>query len=355
MTTGDLAAAGSPAASEDRTYWLPGDFDHDPDTSLPRVGGTGPGFRRVTRLGRTGPPVDMCLDPGAPAPDHMPLEAFIRPRGAIPGLSSDAPAIMGILNITPDSFSDGGRFASVSQVVEAGARMAEAGAAILDVGGESTRPGAEPVREDEELSRVLPVIEGLKKAAVPVPISIDTRKAAVMRAAIAAGASIINDVSALTHDPSALAAAAALACPVVLMHARGEPKTMQAAPSYGDVLLDVYDALQHRIRACEVAGIPRDRLVVDPGIGFGKTLAHNLALLRGVALFHGLGCPVLLGASRKSFIGRLDPEGGAEPADRLGGSLAVAVQGADAGVQIIRVHDVAETVQAVRVWRAVRG
>ncbi|MGF1455362.1 MAG: dihydropteroate synthase [Alphaproteobacteria bacterium] len=350
---------------DERAYWLPGDLDHDPAAPGPRLAGVGPAFRRLTRLGRTGPPSETVLHlsnsvpvvpaPVGPAPVGAPIGPLTQPRAPFPGFdpASSAPSVMGILNVTPDSFSDGGRFAAVSDVVDAAASMAAAGAAILDVGGESTRPGSDPVGLQEELDRVIPVIEALTSR-LPVPVSIDTRKAAVMAAAMGAGAAIVNDVSALTHDPRALAVVAGLDCPVILMHAQGEPKTMQAAPTYGDVLLDVYDALQHRIAACGAAGIAPERIVVDPGIGFGKTLEHNIALLRGLALFHGLGCPVLLGASRKSFIGRLDPRGGGEPADRLGGSIAVACRAADAGIQIIRVHDVAQTVQAITVWQAMR-
>ena len=225
------------------------------------------------------------------------------------------------------------------------------GADILDIGAESTRPGAGPVDLEEELRRVMPVIEALAPR-VRARLSIDTRKAEVMRRAARVGVALINDVSALTHDPAALQVAAESGLPVVLMHAQGDPRTMQDSPSYDDVVLDVYDWLGARIEACERAGIPRSRLIVDPGIGFGKTLAHNLALLGALSIFHGLGCAVMLGASRKSFIGTLT---GADVEDRLPGSIAAALLGVAQGVQILRVHDVAATRQALAVWEGAQG
>jgi dihydropteroate synthase len=262
-------------------------------------------------------------------------------------LRFDAPAVMGILNVTPDSFSDGGAH---PDPVASGVAMAAAGAAIVDVGGESTRPGAQPVWEQDELARIAPALAGL--AAAEVLVSVDTRKASVMQAALSSGARIVNDVSALTHDARSVDVVAAAGCPVVLMHHLGDPQTMQDAPAYDDVLLDVYDWLAARVAACEAAGIDRARIIVDPGIGFGKTVRHNLALLNGLSLFHGLGCPVLLGASRKRFIGALSGE--AEAWHRLGGSLAVLASGLAQGVQLFRVHDVPESVQAIRVWRGMR-
>jgi dihydropteroate synthase len=262
-------------------------------------------------------------------------------------LRFDEPGVMGILNVTPDSFSDGGAHADPAA---AGVGMAAAGAAVVDVGGESTRPGAKPVWEGDEIARIAPTLAGL--AAAGVLMSVDTRKASVMEAALAAGARIVNDVSALTYDPRAMGVVAAAACPVVLMHHQGDPQTMQDAPTYGDVLLEVYDWLAARIVACEAAGIGRERIIVDPGIGFGKTVRQNLELLNGLSLFHGLGCPVLLGASRKRFVGALSGE--ADAAHRLGGSLAVLTAGLAQGVQLFRVHDVPESVQAVRVWRGMR-
>ncbi len=263
----------------------------------------------------------------------------------------DQPAVMAILNVTPDSFSDGGRHVGDPEgAAAAGVAMAEAGAAIVDVGGESTRPGAATVWEGDEIARVVPVIERLARAGVAV--SADTRKAATMRAATGAGAGLINDVSALTYDPEAMAVVAAAGCPVVLMHHQGTPQDMQKNPHYGDVLIEVYDWLEARITAAEAAGIARDRILIDPGIGFGKTIAHNLALLNGLSLLHGLGCPIVLGASRKRIIGALDNEAPAER--RLGGSIAIAMKGVEQGVQLFRVHDTAETVQALKVWRGTR-
>jgi dihydropteroate synthase len=263
----------------------------------------------------------------------------------------DQPQVMGILNMTPDSFSDGGRHLGDPEAsAVAGLVMVGAGAAIIDVGGESTRPGAAIVWENDEIARTEPVISRLTAGGATV--SIDSRKTAVMAAALNAGAGIVNDVSALCYDDQAASLVAKSACPVILMHHQGNPETMQKRPSYKDVLIDVYDWLESRIAFAEAAGIARDQIVVDPGIGFGKTLRHNLRLLNGLALFHGLGCPILLGASRKRVIGALSDEA---PTDqRLGGSVALALQGAQMGAQILRVHDVAETVQAIRVWRGLR-
>jgi len=263
----------------------------------------------------------------------------------------DQPQVMGILNVTPDSFSDGGGLGD--QPTEAADRaiaMSEAGAAIVDIGGESTRPGAKPVWEGDEIARVVPVIERLRHAGIA--LSLDTRKGAVMAAGLAAGAHLINDVAALSYDPAAIEAAAASDCPIVLMHHQGAPETMQQDPRYRDALLDVYDWLEARIADVEAAGVARDRLLIDPGIGFGKSLRHNLAILNGLAMFHGLGLPVVLGASRKRTIGALAGEAPVE--QRLGGSIALALLGAAQGVQLLRVHDVFETVQALRVWRGLR-
>jgi dihydropteroate synthase len=258
---------------------------------------------------------------------------------------------MGILNVTPDSFSDGGEFLDRPEVADAhAAAMLEAGAAIVDVGGESTRPGAAAVWEGDEIKRVIPAIERL--AAAGAAISIDTRRPAVMEAALAAGAQIINDVSALRHDPRSLEFAARSGAPVVLMHAPGSADDLHADGSYGDVVLDVFDWLRARRDAALAAGIPREKIVLDPGIGFGKSLAENLALLNALPLFHALGQPLLVGASRKRMIGALSHE--APPHQRLGGSLTLALKALDAGVQLLRVHDVAETVQALHVWRGLR-
>ena len=280
-------------------------------------------------------------------------EALLRrlsaPRAPVAGLSLDRPRVMGILNVTPDSFSDGGDRADPAVAVRDGLAMLAAGADILDVGGESTRPGAQPVSLEAERQRVLPVVAALAKAGAIV--SIDTRHAAIMREAVAAGAAIINDVTALEGDPEALAAAAASGAPVILMHMQGEPQTMQANPSYDSAALDIYRYLAGRLKACAAAGIDPARVVVDPGIGFGKTLAHNLQLFEQLALFQGLGCAVLLGPSRKSFISKLYPRA-TGPRQRLGGSLAAALFGLQRGVQILRVHDVAESCQAVALWQA---
>jgi dihydropteroate synthase len=262
----------------------------------------------------------------------------------------DQPQVMGIVNATPDSFSDGGQFADAAAAAEAGARMAADGAAIIDVGGESTRPGARSVWEGDEIERIEPVIRQL--AAGGVAVSVDTRKADVMTAAVQAGARVINDVSALTYDERSAQVAATLNVPVVLMHHQGDPQTMQDDPRYDDVLVEIYLWLEQRITAAVDAGIQRERILIDPGFGFGKNVGHNLELMNGLALFHSLGCPLVLGASRKRTIGALSNEA---PADRrLAGSLAFALKAAEQGAQLIRVHDVPETVQALRIWRGLR-
>ena len=260
------------------------------------------------------------------------------------------PLVMGIVNVTPDSFSDGGRFATLPAALAHARALIEAGADMLDIGGESTRPGAEPVAEAEELDRVAPLIEAIR-AESPVPISVDTLKPAVARAAVAAGASVWNDVAALT-GPHAAETAAGLGCRVILMHMQGEPRTMQGNPAYGDVVAEVSAFLLARAEAAVAAGVKRDHIWLDPGLGFGKRLEHNLALLAHLDRIVGLGYPVLLGASRKRFIEHIDRTA-SDPFDRLGGSLAAALRGAEAGVAAVRVHDVRETVQAVRVWRAI--
>jgi dihydropteroate synthase len=276
------------------------------------------------------------------------LHRLTAPRTDFAGLSMDRPRLMGILNVTPDSFSDGGRFLAAEAAVAQARAMAE-GAEIIDIGGESTRPGAVEVPVAEEIARTAPVIRALRAGGLTCPISIDTRKAPVAQAALEAGASIVNDVSAFDFDPTLGPLAASTDVPVILMHAQGVPATMQDDPRYGDVLLDVYDGLAARLARAEALGIDRGRIMLDPGIGFGKTQAHNLTLLRGLSLFHGLGCPILLGTSRKRFIGAI---GRAEPQDRAPGSIATALQGVAQGVQVIRVHDVAETRQALRLWQA---
>ena len=261
------------------------------------------------------------------------------------------PLLMGVVNVTPDSFSDGGDFLNGQRAIEHGIQLAQEGADILDIGGESTRPGAEPVSQAEELARILPVVEGLKP--VSLPLSVDTRKPAIMRAAASGGAHVFNDVSALTYHNDSLKTACDLGLPIVLMHAQGDPRTMQDEPEYEDVLLDVFGWLAARIEVAEAAGIERANLIVDPGIGFGKTLEHNLVLLANLAFFHGLGVPVLLGASRKRFIGTLS--GVDDARQRMPGSVAAALMGAVQGVQIIRVHDVAATRQALSVAGAIQS
>jgi dihydropteroate synthase len=276
------------------------------------------------------------------------LDRITTPCAPICGLPLDRTRLMGIVNVTPDSFSDGGDFLEAENAAAQARRLVEEGAEIVDIGGESTRPGSLEVSLEAEKQRILPVLARL--SGLPAAISIDTRKAAVMEAAVAAGAGIINDVSSLSHDPGGMALAARLGRPVVLMHAKGDPRTMQDNPVYADVLLEVYDYLEARIEAAVAAGIAREALIADPGIGFGKTLDHNLTLLAGLSTFHGLGVPVLLGASRKRIIGSLT--GKRDPKERMSGSLAVALVGAAQAVQILRVHDVDETRQALDVWRA---
>ena len=310
------------------------------------------GFAQVELLFRGAPSQVLPVDAVAVLhPEEAEtLEALSAPRTPIAGLDFPRARIMGVINVTPDSFSDGGLVPDASAAIAHGMALAEAGADILDIGGESTRPGADPVPLERELERVMPVIEGLVDAVCPVPISIDTRKAKVAQAAMAAGAVMFNDVSALTYD-AASPGVAAKAPAVCLMHAQGDPRTMQDNPLYSDVLLDVYDFLELRVVAARGQGIDPARVVIDPGIGFGKTLEHNLALIRRLSLFHGIGCPILLGASRKRFIGALS--GVKEARERVHGSVAAGLAGLAQGAQILRVHDVAETRQAVEVWQAI--
>ncbi|MEQ8354677.1 MAG: dihydropteroate synthase [Kiloniellaceae bacterium] len=343
----------------------PAEVDEDQEHLLPLAGGP-LRFGHCEAIWRTGQPggftvhrsllplAELALwaearSPGLGAAAATQLQRLSGARARLAGLTLDRPRIMGILNVTPDSFSDGGDRAEPEVAVRDGLAMLAAGADILDVGGESTRPGSQPISLEEERARVLPVVAALARAGAVV--SIDTRHAAIMTEAVAAGAAIINDVTALEGDPDSLAAAGASGVPVILMHMQGEPQTMQANPTYDSAALDIYRYLAGRLEACAAAGIDPSRLVVDPGIGFGKTLAHNLELLEQLALFQGLGTAVLLGASRKSFISKLSPAATA-PKQRLAGSLAAALFGLHRGVQILRVHDVAETVQAVAVWQA---
>jgi dihydropteroate synthase len=264
-------------------------------------------------------------------------------------LDLTTPVVMGIVNVTPDSFSDGGRFFDPRRAIEHGLRLVEEGAAILDIGGESTRPGAEPVSVEEELRRVIPVIDGL--AGSGGVVSIDTSKPEVMKAAAAAGAGLINDVYAL-RMPGAVEAAAASGCAICLMHMQGEPRTMQKDPQYGDVVKEVKAFLEERVQSCRAAGVPAERLAIDPGFGFGKTLAHNAALLRGLRDLAATGLPVLVGFSRKSMLGRILDKPAEE---RVYGSIALAVMAVLNGAHIVRAHDVAATVDALKTVNAMKG
>ncbi|WP_111734865.1 dihydropteroate synthase [Roseovarius amoyensis] len=320
--------------------------DHARPEGAQRLAGGWCWFDTVEVLQRDAP---SRLVPARDIPADV-LARLTAPRAAIAGLNLGMPRLMGILNVTPDSFSDGGRHNAPDTALAHARAMLADGADLIDVGGESTRPGAALVPVADEISRTAPVIAAIR-AGCDAPISIDTRKASVARTAHQAGANFVNDVAGLTFDPELAPFCAETGLPVCVMHAQGTPEVMQKDPRYDDVVLDVYDWLEGRIKALEAAGIPRARIVVDPGIGFGKTLEHNLDLLRNLALFHALGCAVLLGVSRKRFIGTL---GGAEnAADRTPGSIAVALAGVAQGVQMLRVHDVAETAQALRLWQAV--
>lgn len=316
-----------------------------PGGALPLTGGP-LWFTHVERLERGAPPRIL---PASDLPDDW-REALTAPRPAIAGFTLDRPRIMGILNVTPDSFSDGGVHGNFATARQGALAMVAAGADMIDIGGESTRPGSSAISEAEEIARAVPVIEALSQD-TRTPISIDTRKAIVAAAALDAGAALVNDVSAFAYDAALAPLCAARGVPVCVMHSRGDPKTMQDDPRYDDVLLDVYDALEDRIAMLVSAGIPRSAILADPGIGFGKTHEHNLTLLRSIGLFHGLGCALLLGVSRKGFIGRFGREKRAEA--RAPGSIAVGLAGLAQGVQVLRVHDVAETAQAVRLWQAV--
>ncbi|MEQ3669894.1 dihydropteroate synthase [Pseudophaeobacter sp.] len=317
-----------------------------PEGALPLAGGS-LWFSEVELLSREAPP---RIVPVGLVPAEVRHRLTFR-RAAIAGLDMTRPKIMGILNATPDSFSDGGRHIGVAAGVEAAQRMVAEGADMLDIGGESTRPGAAFVPEEEEIARTIPVIAAIR-ATSDVPISIDTRKAAVAMDALEAGAQLVNDVSGFTYDAALAPLAAQAGAPVCVMHSQGDPETMQKDPRYDHVLLDVYDYLEKQVDRLEATGILRDQIVVDPGIGFGKTQAHNLSLIKGLSLFHGLGCPVLLGVSRKRFIGDIGQEPQADK--RAPGSIAVALAGVAKGVQMLRVHDVAETAQALRLWQATR-
>lgn len=316
-----------------------------PDNALTLAGGW-TWFSHVEVLSRGVAPRVIPLEE---APEGV-LATMTAPRAAIGPLDMGRPHIMGILNVTPDSFSDGGSHDGPEAALLRAREMAEQGATLIDIGGESTRPGAVEVPVDEEIRRTAPVIAAVSEA-LDVPISIDTRKAFVAESALDAGALMVNDVAGFTFDPALAPLCGARSAPVCVMHAQGDPETMQDNPQYEDVLLDVYDYLEGRIAALEAAGIPRAAIVTDPGIGFGKTMAHNLALMARLSLFHSLGCPVLLGASRKGFIKVIGKA--PEPEDRVGGSVAVALEGVAQGVQIVRVHDVDDTRQGLHLWQAV--
>lgn len=339
---------GTERGSKTRAYYRPlvQTGPTRPPGALTLVGGHA-WFTQVEVMTRTGstyiPAQDLPRDA---------QEALCANRAAICGLDMAQTQIMGILNVTPDSFSDGGDFTQTDAALNHAKAMVHAGATILDIGGESTRPGADFVPPEREIARTAPVIAALR-AQMPAVISIDTRKGPVAQAALNAGANLVNDVAALGFDASLAKTAAQAAVPVCLMHAQGDPKTMQAAPSYDNVVLDVFDFLQERIDVAVAAGISRDQIIVDPGIGFGKSMAHNLSLLSHLSVFHSLGCPLLLGASRKRFIGTLTKAEQAKA--RMPGSVAIALMAAQQGAQILRVHDVGETKAALTMAAAING
>ncbi|MGI3184530.1 dihydropteroate synthase [Nioella aestuarii] len=316
-----------------------------PAAALP-LAGTWAWFTHVEELTRGRAP---RVIPADAVPSGV-LARLTATRAPIAGLSLDVPRIMGILNLTPDSFSDGGEFNTPAAAMAQVSRMLDEGADILDLGGESTRPGAQEVPIDEEIARTAPVIEAIRAAGIDTPMSIDTRKAPVAKAALAAGAQLINDVSAFAFDPNMQGLAAETGAPVCLMHAQGLPETMQDNPDYADALLDVYDSLETSVAAAEAAGIPREKILVDPGIGFGKRDPHNLALIGRISLFHALGCPILLGVSRKASIGRIGNI--ADPHDRGPASAAIGLWALGQGVQMLRVHDTEVHRQMIALWRA---
>ncbi|MBF9047555.1 dihydropteroate synthase [Rhodobacterales bacterium LSUCC0031] len=305
-------------------------------------------FSHLEKLRRGGPPQIVAAHD---LPDDA-LAPFLAPRQAIAGLTCDRPRIMGILNVTPDSFSDGGQHAAQDSAVAAALAMLGEGADLIDIGGESTRPGAMELPIATEIDRIAPVIADLRAAGVTAPLSLDTRKSAVAAAGLAAGADVINDVSGLRHDAALADLVAGHGAPLIVMHSIGTPETMQAmaADAYADVLFDVYDALAATVAQAEAAGVPRARIMIDPGIGFGKTLAQNKALLARIGLFHGLGCAILLGVSRKGMIGTISGE--ATAAKRGPGSAAIGLWAVQQGIQMLRVHDVALHQQALALWQA---
>lgn len=328
-------------------YWraIPSLDPARPNGALPLAGGLA-WFDHVECLSRTGAPKILSA---ADAPGHI-IAALTKPRTPIAQLPLDQPRLMGILNTTPDSFSDGGHHADLQQAVARAEEMAAQGADIIDIGGESTRPGATDLDSSEEIERTAPVIAALRET--NMLLSLDTRKSTVARAGLQAGVHILNDVSGLRFDPTLADVAATSGAPLILMHSIATPQTMQAeaATAYQDVLLDVYDGLAAAIATAEAAGVARDKIIVDPGIGFGKNQPQNLALIQRISLFHSLGCAILLGVSRKGFIGTI----GDEPqADKRGpGSAGVGLWALGQGVQVLRVHDIALHKQAVALWRA---
>lgn len=316
-----------------------------PDAGLSVAGGPC-WVSEIEVLSRSAPPTVI---PISEAPQNC-IAAITSPRASMAGLTLDKPRLMGILNVTPDSFSNDGVYAAPDVAVQSALSMVQSGADIIDIGGESTRPGAATVTEDEEIGRTAPVIAALR-GQTEAPISIDTRKSSVAQSALDAGASLVNDVSGFTFDPALSELCVKRQTPVCVMHAQGDPATMQASPCYDDVLLDVYDFLAAQIDKLVAVGIPRAQILTDPGIGFGKTIPHNLALLRRISLFHSLGCPILLGASRKHLIGTIGK--GAPGSARASGSIAVGLAALAQGVQILRVHDVEMTKQAIRLHNAI--
>ncbi len=315
-----------------------------PMDALPLAGGWA-WFTQVEKLTRGAHPEILS----AHAIPQDILKRLCTRRESIAGITFKRPSVMGILNVTPDSFSDGGRFEGTKDVVQTAQAMVTAGADMLDIGGESTRPGAQTVPASEETERTAPAIAAIRETGLTTPISIDTRKASVAQMALQNGAQLINDVSGFTYDPELMRLARDTGAPICVMHAQGDPATMQKSPHYDDVLLDVYDFLEKQIASLETQGINRSKIIADPGIGFGKTLAHNLTLLSRISLFHALGVPILLGASRKRFIGTLG--NAPEPKARMPGSVAVALAAAAQGVQLMRVHDAAATTQALALWK----
>jgi dihydropteroate synthase len=339
-----------------QTYLRPLSLIHGPDArAMIAAGAAGAlgglahiGFTQAEEIIRDGKIVHRTIKSFSEIKNHPLTDEITRTRGMFGGVALNATRIMGIVNVTPDSFSDGGEHSEAALAIAHGLKLAEQGADILDVGGESTRPGSDPVLIEQERHRIMPVLAELAKEHV---VSVDTRKVILMQEALEQGAAIINDVSALGYDRDSASALAKANAPVILMHAQGEPRTMQLAPKYHDVVLDVYDWLAERIDFAVAAGIPKSRICIDPGIGFGKTIQHNLELLRQQTIFHGLGVGVLVGLSRKNMVGVLTGEKTA--AKRVSGSVGGALQAALMGAHILRVHDVLETVQALAVFNAV--